>query len=429
MMKRTLLAFLCVLFACSAARAQTPAPAAPPQMLRVFLDCHECDDEYLKTEITFVDYVRDRESADVHILVTTQGTGGGGTSWTFKFIGLKGFQDQGLTLSMNTASTATSDDRRKEVARVLKLGLVGYAAGTSVVPRLNVSYTKPAADAAAANASVKDPWNYWVFSLSANGNMNGEEASSNRSYRFSFSGNRTTEMWKISFSGNRNENRSEYDIGEPERFKSTSSSWGSSSLVVKSLGPRWSLGSSQSANGSTFSNQDFQFNFAPGVEFNVFPYKESTRRSLTFIYKLGLNYYNYKDVTIFDKLTETVPYHSIGTSLGLRQPWGSVNASINWSQHLNKLDRTNLGVFGSTDVRLFKGFSFNVFGDYSRIRDQIGLKKNNASTEDVLLRLRQLASGYSYFVGFGVSYRFGSIFNNVVNPRFGGGGGGMMFFF
>ena len=59
-----------------------------------------------------------------------------------------------------------------------------------------------------------------------------------------------------------------------------------------------------------------------------------------------------------------------------------------------------------------------MFGDYSRIRDQINLRKGSASPEEVLLRQRQLATGFSYFFGFGVSYRFGSIYNNVVNPRF-----------
>jgi hypothetical protein len=71
-------------------------------------------------------------------------------------------------------------------------------------------------------------------------------------------------------------------------------------------------------------------------------------------------------------------------------------------------------------VRLFKGFSFDFFGDYTRIRDLIGLEKGDATTEDVLLRIRQFATGYSYFVNFGISYSFGSIFNSVVNPRFGG---------
>jgi hypothetical protein len=31
-------------------------------------------------------------------------------------------------------------------------------------------------------------------------------------------------------------------------------------------------------------------------------------------------------------------------------------------------------------------------------------------------------------MGFGLSFSFGSIFNSVVNPRFGGGGGQIIFF-
>jgi hypothetical protein len=40
------------------------------------------------------------------------------------------------------------------------------------------------------------------------------------------------------------------------------------------------------------------------------------------------------------------------------------------------------------------------------------------------LRLRQLATSYTYFINLGLSYSFGSIFNNIVNPRFGGTSGG-----
>ena len=78
-------------------------------------------------------------------------------------------------------------------------------------------------------------------------------------------------------------------------------------------------------------------------------------------------------------------------------------------------------------MRLFKGFSFNVYGGYDRIRDQIGLRKGGATPEEVLLRRRQLATGHSYHMGFGISYSFGSIFNSVVNPRF-GGSSGIIFF-
>ena len=82
---------ICLLAAPAAAR-ETQAPSTAPQLLRVFLDCqYECDTEYLRQNVQFVDYVRDRTVADVHVLVTTQGTGGGGSAWTLKFIGLGRF--------------------------------------------------------------------------------------------------------------------------------------------------------------------------------------------------------------------------------------------------------------------------------------------------------------------------------------------------
>jgi len=80
--------------------------------------------------------------------------------------------------------------------------------------------------------------------------------------------------------------------------------------------------------------------------------------------------------------------------------------------------------FNSVDLRLFKGFSLFVFGQLSLLRDQLYLPKGDLSDEDRLLRLRQLETSYTYFVSFGLSYSFGSIFNNVVNPRFGGSSGG-----
>jgi hypothetical protein len=84
-----------------------------------------------------------------------------------------------------------------------------------------------------------------------------------------------------------------------------------------------------------------------------------------------------------------------------------------------KPDRLN----GNTNVRLFKGFEFFVGGNYERIRDQIYLPKGEATDEEVLVRRRQLATGYRYFVEFGVSYSFGSIFNNIVNPTMSGNSG------
>ena len=49
---------------------------------KVFLDGTRIDMDYIRTEITFVNYVRDRKEADVHVLITQQRTGGGGREYT-----------------------------------------------------------------------------------------------------------------------------------------------------------------------------------------------------------------------------------------------------------------------------------------------------------------------------------------------------------
>ena len=45
--------------------------------------------------------------------------------------------------------------------------------------------------------------------------------------------------------------------------------------------------------------------------------------------------------------------------------------------------------------------------------------EEGASLEDVLLRRKMQKTDYSYYTSFGFTYTFGSIYNNVVNPRFG----------
>jgi hypothetical protein len=52
------------------------------------------------------------------------------------------------------------------------------------------------------------------------------------------------------------------------------------------------------------------------------------------------------------------------------------------------------------------------------IHDQLYLAKGDLTREEVLLRQTQLATGYRARLYAGVSYTFGSVFNNVVNPRF-----------
>ena len=119
--------------------------------------------------------------------------------------------------------------------------------------------------------------------------------------------------------------------------------------------------------------------------------------------------------------------HNLSIGLSSTEPWGNAYLSISASQYLHDLSKKSVNFFGNFEVRIIRGLSMNFFGGYDILRDQLYLPKGGASAQDILLQRQQLATGYSYFTGIGLSYSFGSIYNNVVNPRF--GGGGRTFFF
>src|SRR5260370_10522765 len=86
-------------FAVSPLAVQDSTRSAQDSAPRVFLDCPDtfCDFDYYRTEITFVNWVRDRQFAQVHVLVTTQSTGGG-QQFTVHFIGSERFAGAADTL-------------------------------------------------------------------------------------------------------------------------------------------------------------------------------------------------------------------------------------------------------------------------------------------------------------------------------------------
>ncbi len=243
------------------------------------------------------------------------------------------------------------------------------------------------------------------------------------------SAERTTAEWKLSFGGNFSRNVQSFEISDGSTVREVRKDWGTNALAVRSLGPHWSVGARADIGSSTFVNQDLRWSVKPGIEYNFFPYAESSRRSLTLQYLAGPNYFDYTDRTIFNETIETVVQHSLTGELSLVEPWGRWSTSLTGNQYVHDASKYSITLSGSFNVRLFRGFSIRMGGNYSWIRDQLYLSAEDATVEEILLQQRQLETSYRYFTSFGIEYRFGSIFNNVVNPRFGGSGGGEAFFF
>jgi hypothetical protein len=416
--RRLACAGLLCLGAAAAAAAPAPAPGAPGARLRVYLDCDDtCFADYVRDEVTFVDFVRQPQDADVHLLASSQETGGGGRETVLRFVGQGRFAGINQELRVLSISGDTENTRRALALRTIIVGLLGYVArdGLPATVTLDVE----TAEAAGAGAPARDPWNAWVFSIDTSADFSAEESNKERTWDFSVSADRVTEAWKISFGASLDHTTEEFDLDEDEPFKVTRRERSGSWFVARSLGPHWSAGLNGRIESSTFGNTELSIDTAPAIEFSVFPYREYATRELRLQYSIGAAHARYNEITLFDRLRETHGQHEFSINLDQQQPWGSLDASLEFSQYLHDLSKYRLEARAELNLRITRGLSFSIDGSASRIRDQLSLPRRDATPEEVLLRLRQLQSGYEVQFDVGFRYSFGSLFNNVVNPRFG----------
>lgn len=420
-----------LLLLASVAHSQVVAPAdsLSDDLPRVFLDCQAsgCDTDFLRTELTWLNFVRDRTLAVVHVLATSQSTASGGSEVTVAFIGLGAHSARQDTIVAFSQQGDVQAERRQLLQRMISQGMMRFVANTPLASRLNVSYSAPASGTStSATRGAHDKWNLWVFRVGGNTFFNGEESYKQYNYNGYAEANRITADLKLNLGVNYNRSREEFsydtsstglpaplvtEVGLRRRYSLNS-------LAAKSLNDHWSLGVQANASSDLRTNLKLGTRVGPSIEFDLFPYSESTRRQVIVRYSVGLKTLSYDSLTIYDKTKETLPDHRLIVASEATQPWGSVFGSLTASQYLSQPSKYRIDGFMHAEWRVTRGLRLNFNMGYTKFRDQINLKKGTASPQEVLLRLRQLATGYSYFGSVGLSYTFGSVFSNVVNPRF-----------
>jgi len=426
-MRKNRISFLCALFIFFTAAAQTKQ--VQQGRLKVFIDCSStwCDMTFFRSEITVVDFLLDNQAADVHVLITSQGTGSGGDQYQLIFFGQHNFKKQADTLRYSTDPNLTEFEERDLLIKYIKLGLAPFVAKTEAAKDITISFKGNPTDSSkkqGADTLARDPWNYWVFRVGTNGNINADAVYKSLQYSGSFSANRTTEELKIGFSFYAGKNKStyEYDAGNGiEKFTVSNHNLDVSHFLVKSINSHWSWGYEANFNQSTFSNNKGRVFLRAAVEYDIFPYKEVNNKLFTISYGLTARNNRYYDTTIYDKLKETLIGHRADVNMTFNQKWGSSFVGISYHNYFHNWKFFNLSLNANVNVRITGGLSFYVYAFGALTRDQVFLQKGSASAQEVLARQRQLASGYNYNTGFGINYRFGSKLNNFVNPRFEGG--------
>ncbi len=415
-MKNTILFILCTtIILLISVSAQESKANNSRELIKVYLECDNCDISYIKQNMQFVNFVRDRSDADVHVQSNTTNTGSGGERFTFTVYGLKRFENKNDTLSFSTNITDTEETERQKFVRTLKLALIPYIIKSSAAEKIEISFDDSESD---QTSREDDPWDFWVFRVGLSTYFEGEKSSSEKDFDYSFTSTRITEDWKfrLGFNGEYEETNFDY---EDQTIKNVSRNLNSYNYLIGSISEHWSIGAWLYMISSTYQNYDFKSSLAPGVEYNIFPYSEFNSRQLRFEFKVWNKIHNYNEETIYFKKREFLIEPEIQVTLDLIEQWGSISISALAATHVQDFEKNRLRISGSIYLQLVKGLTFDIRGGFSAIHDQFSIPRSEASLDDILLEQRELETDFDYWISFGLSYTFGSIYSNIVNPRFG----------
>ena len=396
---------------------QETADTSRRAAVKIFLDCQDCDMNYTRQQIPYINYVRDVREAQVFILVTQQNAGSGGEQFTFTFQGQGEFKGMNDTLTYTTSPDHTRTEIREKRTNMLKMGLMRYVARTPLFNEIEISHNKEL-----ENEEVIDRWNYWVFEISTEPQFASEEEQKELGLRNSINISRVTPELKLEIEMDHFfdlEKFIEYvntDSAETTTYSTSSTSL--DNLFVKSIGEHWSAGIKWDLGSSTRENYRFMTKILPSVEYDIYPYSEATHRQLRILYSLGYQLNNYVDTTVFNRISENLFLHSLNIAFQVQKKWGSINMALTGSNYFNDFSRNRIQLNSWISLRIFKGLALEIYGGVAHINDQFNLKKGEITEAERLLQLRELQTKYRVAGGLQLSYTFGSIYNNVVNPRF-----------
>ncbi|MEX2283993.1 MAG: hypothetical protein WEE89_16020 [Gemmatimonadota bacterium] len=387
--------------------------------LRVFLDCDGdgCDTREFRTEIQFVDWVLEATAADVHVIMTDQDAGAG-RQHIIDLIGRGALQNTTDRLTVTTADTDTRAEELRSVTTLLKAGLARFLALHGRSADITISAARAEAQERGTPTVQEDPWNYWVFRIGVDGDLEGESRERDHNLRAQISANRTTLDWRLDFEIEGDFNRRRVELNDGRIFTNDVDDWEAGGLIVRSIGAQWSTGGTFSVSTSTRLNQRLAARTAAALEYSFFPYPEANRRALLVHYQVGVARYRYEDLTIFQRLEESVGEHRLAVAYDTRQTWGDADVSVQYSSILGQWSKNRVSADAGISVRLFRGLELDVSGGYERIRDQIYLAAEGETDEEIIAERRELFTEYQYEMQIGLSFRFGSVLNNFVNNRF-----------
>lgn len=390
---------------------------------RLFLSCPtDCFEDYLKQELSYFSFVRDRYLADANLIVSRQQAGNGGERFTVRALWSKDAIERmripvrPLEEAFLVPPAATIDEARAALAqatlRVLYRSLAEshqrYVFNMSVPPRSAVNLSE-----------LFDPWNYFV--LVPELSVSGEGGSG---YYFvegtgALTIRRTTEPWRLRVRGSYTRNWNGFQLEDGSRVSADIPSWQFRALSAHAIGRRWALGGLLTLIGSDYENFRGHLRAAPAIEFNIFPYSENASQQLRFVYQAGVWWASYLEGNRQGLMEEVRPYHALSFVSDVNQAWGSIQWVLQGNQFVDAPSLFRLSTGTNLSLRLTSGLAFVLEAEFAWVEDLVNLRGRPVTDQELLLWTVQQPTSFTFVGKAGLAYTFGSHHNSIVNPRFG----------
>ena len=393
-------------------------PSALQANLSVFLDCKRgsCDRDFIKRELPFIDFVRDRRDGDVHILITRQRTAGG-RQHELIFYGAGELAKSDYQLNSSSLNTDTQDQIRRGILAKLKLGLTPYLLQTDLADSVSVTFNDIETTSESRTRVTSDPWNGWVFRSEVGAKIENEDSREEEEHWGNFSGSRITDDWRFGFGMGQRQKTRTFQLDDGSSLVDETKNQYIGSQVIKSLSPHWSVGAGFTSGQSTFNNIDRGNRLAVAMEYNVFPYSLSAEKALTFGYYVGINQFQYDELTVLGLNEETLGNHGAFADFDFDQPWGNLSVGIYSAVMLDDPSIYRVTLDAYLRYRIARGLSVRLWGESALVKDQIYLANSSVSTSDILLGSSALDTDTKTKLGLSLEYTFGSAYNSIVNNR------------
>lgn len=417
-MKKLLPLALILFFSAASSFAQSAdsSEITHDNYLKIFLDGAGDWENYMKVQLWYVDYVRDPHLADVQVIIASQTTGGAGSLYHVFLIGRGKYNGRNDTLTMDAPLEYTNRKTRDELTNVITMGLMPYLVRNGQQKYLTFDYTNKQK---LVMQSI-DKWKNWIYTIQANGDFSGNKSTQIISASANLSASHVTDKWKQKISAGVSYSNNQYETSTYS-FSGTTLIQNINVLAVRSLGNHFSAGLEAQYYASTYSNIKWQLSGAVGAEYDVFPYSQSVNHLLTFKYRLQPLYNSYIDTTLFLRKKDFLFNQILDITFTQLAKWGNLSTTLTGSHILNHPKNYRVDLIASMNFRLARGLFFTVSGNAALINNQLSIRKAALLPEEIILFQKEILTSFSYGVQIGITYTFGSIYNNIVNPRYDGG--------